>query len=456
MKLIRLFTPLVLLGLTLSSCYHKPENTAISGIINSYAAVLEINPCEGVVVDRVQGFVPDQLVLIVQMKGARVDQRNHEDYGSIRDLAGAGLAEYARISHIEGRRLFFDKRFVHDYDTDGAVQIVSVPEYDEVIVESPLYASRWDGKRGGIVALHVRGKLVLKADIDVSAAGFRGGQVVEQTALVPRYADDYVGMDRDALSSQGEGVVAGETRFGRGASANAGGGGGNHNAGGGGGSNAGEGGSGGYAYAHYRYSGDRKSAQGLGGYEIQTRSRLIAGGGGGAGHSNNRTGSNGAAGGGIVVIKAGSVVSEGGAIRARGGDSETSPYDGAGGAGAGGTIYLQVAGFHGRDLHLDASGGTGGNTANGVERAHVGAGGGGGGGVIYVTRPEFGKDVRMASVRTSVSGGQGGVTVLGTNDGTGAGADGRVLGTFDILIGRDRCDQILTGSDNVEQSERIQ
>lgn len=459
MKFLRLITLFLLLPVLLASCYHRPENTSISGIVNSYAAVSAIDPCEGVVVDRTDGFHPDQLVLVIQMQGADIDGRNHAGYGEVEDLAGAGRAEYARISHIERNQIVFSKQLVNRYNPHGSVQVVSVPEYQDVVVERPVYAPRWDGRTGGVVALHVRGKLVLKADVDVSGAGFRGGKVIEQTRLVPQYVSDYVGTDVQALSSKGEGIAGfgdDRARLGRGAPANGGGGGGNHNAGGGAGANAGAGGTGGYAYAHSRYSGDRTSAQGLGGHALSGRGLLFAGGGGGAGHSNNRTGSDGAAGGGIVVIRAGSVVSDGGAIRARGGNSETAPYDGAGGAGAGGTIYLDLAGCHGSSLRLDASGGNGGNTANNVEQAHVGAGGGGGGGLIIMNRPATETGADGAPVSLSIAGGKGGKTIRGTNDGTTDGADGRVIPLFDILMGRERCDRIFTGSKDEENEGNIE
>lgn len=455
MKFTYLMAPALMLAFALSSCSHKHTPPSVSGIINSYAAVLDLDPCEGVSVDNTEGFHPDQLVLVVQMQGARIEGENDRTYGNVLHSGGAGTTEYARISHIERNRIYFKSRLLNRYNTSGGVQLVTVPEYRDLIVKGPVRAARWDGHKGGIVALHVSGNLVLRADIDASRSGFRGGQTIEQTQLVRHYAGDFVGTDRQALGAKGEGIAGFGIRdmiLGRGAPANGGGGGGNHNAGGGGGAHVGAGGTGGSAYAHSRYSGDRTIARGLGGHMLQSHGGvLLAGGGGGAGHSNNQTGSDGAAGGGIVVIKAGTIVGEGGAIKVQGGDSETAPYDGAGGAGAGGMVLLIVEEYEGH-LRIDASGGKGGNTANDVEQAHVGAGGGGGGGLIAATTS---RDRDALPFGHSAAGGKGGVTIRGTSDGTSDGAEGLVVPAFRIVMGREECDRILTGPERDDEGASI-
>lgn len=432
-------------GAFLASCYHHRPPTDISGVINHYAAVKSID-CATLAVDDAPGFHPEQKVLVIQMQGAEIDRTNTRRFGSLLSLGGAGTAEYARIADVDRGTITLERKLLNRYDVDGAVQIVSVPEYRNARVSGPVHARAWNGRTGGVLVLHVEGRLVLDGDIVASEQGFRGGTTVEQTQVPFYYVGDFVGTDRQALGMKGEGVARpsrGDGTFGRGAAANAGGGGNNHNAGGGGGANVGCGGNGGYAYPHSRYSGDREIAQGLGGNELRVRGRLLMGGGGGAGHSNNRTGSDGGNGGGIIIVRAGTIVGQGGAIRSTGGDTETAAYDGAGGAGAGGSIWVHADAQEGGRILLDARGGDGGNTANDVERRHVGAGGGGGGGRVWMSvgRQHDRPDARpfAPGLLPNVSGGTGGITILGSNDGTTDGCAGLVAPTWPIPHGVERC-----------------
>ncbi len=114
-------------------------------------------------------------------------------------------------------------------------------------------------------------------------------------------------------------------------------------------------------------------------------------------------------------------------------------------------VLLLVEAYEGR-LRIDASGGNGGNTANDVEQAHVGAGGGGGGGLIAATTH---RDRDALPFDYSVAGGKGGVTILGTNDGARDGADGLVIPAFRIVMGQEDCDRILTGTERNEEDTSI-
>ncbi len=452
-------------GLFLVSCTHRPRVTAISGVVNSYAAVEGIE-CATLTVDRSDGFYPDQLVLVIQMQGATINQSNTKHYGRVGSWGGVGTAEYARIDEVDGQKIHLENRLLHRYQIDGSVQIVSVAEYKNVLVEGPVHALPWNGRVGGVVAIHAVESLRLSADIDASAQGFRGGKTIEQKRVPYQYIGTFVGHDRDALGMKGESSARlgrRDGRLGRGAPANGGGGGNNHNAGGGGGAHIGAGGNGGYAYPHSRYAGDRKVAQGLGGHPARLRGRLLMGGGGGAGHSNNKTGSDGGHGGGIVIVKAKKIIGEGGAIRAGGEDSETAAYDGAGGAGAGGSVWLSTLRHDGSEILLDATGGTGGNTANDVEQQHVGAGGGGGGGRIWLSDVTL--ERRSGAYRTGfailLKGGSGGRTIRGTNDGTTDGGHGFASKTFPIPIGTATCDERDDDDDDfidtrIEQGESIE
>lgn len=244
------------------------------------------------------------------------------------------------------------------------------------------------------------------------------------------------------------------SRFCKSAPANGGGGGNNHNAGGGGGSNVGNtvltytgkgvpdpvyntnwnlesagmggssspgGGRGGYSGATINqnentvgpnmtaWGGDyRRKEGGLGGHPLlQDNSRLFFGGGGGAGDQNNAQGGGGGRGGGIAFVKVYGSISGSGVIEANGSNginanpngqtavaASTQKFgnDGAGGAGAGGSIYISNGTAIPNSLTLQANGGTGGNQvisfgtfASSPTMEADGPGGGGGGGYISIS-----------------------------------------------------------------------
>ena len=186
-------------------------------------------------------------------------------------------------------------------------------------------------------------------------------------------------------------------------------------------------------------------------------------GGNGARGGDGGIGGDGGHGGGVVIVKPKKIIGEGGAIRAGGEDSETAAYDGAGGAGAGGSVWLSTLRHDGSEILLDATGGTGGNTANDVEQQHVGAGGGGGGGRIWLSDVTL--ERRSGAYRTGfailLKGGSGGRTIRGTNDGTTDGGHGFASKTFPIPIGTATCDERDDDDDDfidtrIEQGESIE
>lgn len=426
----------------LSSCsHHRPQSaTSISGIINHYAAVTDIDRCAGVTVEDASRFSTGDLVMIIQMQGATINGSNTSAYGTITDYGSAGTYELARIHWIAGNTIHFQKRIINTYDVAGNVQLVYVPEYKNVSVDGMLTCKRWDGKVGGVLALQASGAVIFNADVNVDAAGFRGGTIYDQTTPVTNYEEAFIGTDLQKYSQKGEGIAGfGQSNqtLGRGAPANGGGGGGNHNAGGGGGANGGCGGLGGYSYKHSRYSGNYKNAQGIGGKPLTINTgKLFLGGGGGAGHSNQGSSSNGGNGGGIVFISATRLIGNNQTIYARGAATMAASRDGASGAGAGGTIALEIRGAC-EMLTIDVSGGKGGNTDNYSERQDVGAGGGGGGGIIGLS----GVAASFSNVAFNVQGGLNGLS-LGTSPyGATPGCDGVIQFGLIVPKGTETCDE---------------
>jgi len=371
------------------------SNERTKELPNSYYKVIAISNNKITVdVPNPPDLCPNDKVLIIQMQGATINTQNNEEYGRILSLNSAGNYEFARVLSINGNIVNLEKPLSLSYEPAGKVQLVRVPEYSDFTVSSPLSCKPWDGEIGGVLAFTIQNTLLLHSKIDVSGAGFRGGTVSNAPTNPPRHIEDYVSApDSTRFGKKGEGIFGWNERnhlSGRGAAASGGGGGNNHNAGGGGGSNAGCGGKGGYGWELYQ--GERQIAQGFGGLPINMdQNKVFLGGGGGAAHTNEGTGTSGGNGGGIVIIQAKEIVSDNQSIISRGISAKNAPYDGAGGAGAGGTILLDTRKVNGK-LYLNVEGGSGGSTTDHKD----GPGGGGGGGLIALTALQISDNIEIS------------------------------------------------------------
>ncbi|MCS7085766.1 MAG: PKD domain-containing protein, partial [Bacteroidia bacterium] len=372
------------------------------GIINRYAAVSAVDYCLNTADVADDGaFSPGDTVMLIQMTGAQINLSNTPDFGTITDLGKTGNFEWAEIQSIEPiggglRRIFFRYGLLNDYDpVNGKVQMVSVPNCDNVRITGTLTAPEWNGQTGGVLVFNVRNTLDLgdpAVAMDVSGKGFAGGPM--QVAVMVDEPDyNYFHPDLSPLGARkGESVWERLTMYsnGRGAPANGGGGGNNHNAGGGGGANAGSGGRGGFDWIIGADVG------GIGGRSLiynSVQPKIFMGGGGGSGHVNTSCGmgSPGARGGGVIVFKTSGLVVRNNRISASGANAEDAPdCDAAGGGGGGGTVVADyqnvvVAG----SLDFELRGGRGGNTLwpPPFPGRCVGPGGGGGGGALLTSIP---------------------------------------------------------------------
>lgn len=394
------------------------------------------------------GVRPGDLILIIQMQDAIINFNDSDLYGggaSNTGPDGLGGTGYTNIGFsgkfeyvialnavpITGGTLNFRggsagggvvNSYVNAAPTatrgQRRFQIVRVPQYSNLTLTSDITTVPYNGKAGGVIAFDVAGNMNFNSfKIDASQKGFRGGYgkqgnsganvenvyVVNSSSTVsvgkgegiagtPRYMyDGYKDFDNIA-----EGLPGGS--YGRGAPANGGGGGNDHNAGGGGGANGGFGGVGGWGW---QGAGGSSPSGGRPGTALpQDLTRLIMGGGGGGGDANNvlikdengnpLSAVKGGVGGGIILVNvekitgAGLIVANGGAGAP--GVLGSAP-DGAGGGGAGGTVFVRsLANSAGATLTIQANGGIGGNTEGDRNNEH-GPGGGGGGGVIYHNVP---------------------------------------------------------------------
>ena len=414
------------------------------------------------------------LILVVQMQGATIDTTDTISYGTVTSYNGAGTYEFANVTAVNTatNQIQLDAcggGLKNAYSAAAHTQVVRVPQYTTLNVVGPLgsiTAPAWNGKTGGIVALHASTAVnfTLGGAIDVTGKGFRAGQIDNDTSTAGAAV---VSIYRSA--STADGAEKGESiagyqaeytngRYGRGAPANGGGGGNGHNAGGGGGANGngaawnkgqgvmdpnavgkaawaldpsyvananklttdGGGGRGGYTFSNNNadalvsgpgsvaiWAGDgRQQVGGLGGHPVDNAvaQRLFLGGGGGAGDGNNGANGPGGAGGGLVFVFSPSV-SGAGKIVASGADgSPTSGgnNDAPGGGGGGGTVVVAAGALSG--ITVTADGGKGGNQLTIATEAE-GPGGGGGGGYIALAG---------GTVTTSTAGGKSGTTQSGS------------------------------------------
>lgn len=399
----------------------------ISGVVNQYVEVLSIdNVTNSVEVSNATSFTTSDRVLLIQMKGAIIDESNSANFGDVINLNNAGAYEMATVCDVVGNDILFSYEFENTYDpANGRVQLISVYSGTDETVNATLTAAPWNGTTGGVVAIELSGTLTLNADIDVSEQGFRGA-----TAYQTGYACNIgqsinyfypfnAGNGRAGAKGEGIANFIANKEYGKGHQGNGGGGGNDHNAGGGGGANYAAGGQGGTRVTGSIFC--RGNHPGLGGEALSTyayslaNNHILMGGGGGAGESNNNQTIDAGNGGGIVIIIADQIEGNGNFIRSNGGSVAISGSDGGSGGGAGGTIILSTNGYGISALELEAIGGTGGSNSIGCE----GPGGGGAGGVIWTASALTG------AVNTNVSGGAAGIA---TGGGCGSSTNGATAG----------------------------
>jgi hypothetical protein len=388
--------------------------TNISGVINDYASVSSISGTT-LTVSSSANFVAGDLALIIQMQGATIDETNSADFGDVVDLNNAGNYEFISICSVLDGTTLTTSPLQRSYDPSGAVQLVRVPVYDNANITGMLTADPWNGSIGGVLALQCTGDLTMNAGIDLDGLGYIGAITTTSPFACQWWfqpSDYFYDISTGEGAKKGEGLASyiPNKTGGRGAQANGGGGGNDHNTGGGGGANAGSGGQGGNRIAEGTFfcSG---TSPGVGGkpYVYNTAdNKVFMGGAGGAGHENNVSNATpGGSGAGLCIIKADRIIGNGQSISAQG-ESVGFAYEGAGGAGAGGTVLLDAQTYTGT-LNVDLSGGTGGDIDNVGPSNCNGPGGGGGGGMLWVSNITLPAEINLVN-----AGGASGTTLTAT------------------------------------------
>jgi len=406
---------LIVLQVLILCAFTSLGQTNISGIVNSYYKVIEVIPAKACVrLNTVAGLAHLQKTLLIQMKGASVITTNGATFGDTTSLNDAGNYEIAIICAINGDSVFMYHNFLNSYTVASKVQLVKFAEYNSAKVVDTVKASPWNNTAGtgGVIAITVSQDLILNAPIYADSSGFRGGGYVLSNGTcfnTPFAATGYIynaantGPQNGAAKGEGVYDFPAAQSGGRGAPANGGGGGNNHNNGGAGGANLSAGGKGG---GNSSSAGCTTELHGLPGKALSSWNgkKIFLGGGGGAGHSNGTPAPlrGGGHGGGIIFIEADNLTGNSFKITANGGKGGNALSDGASGAGAGGTVIMDVNTYSG-SVTIQANGGKGGDENDlGTAQRCYGGGGGGSGGAIYFTGS-------IPGVPVSITGGNAGL-----------------------------------------------
>lgn len=404
----------------------------ISGVVNAYYRVNAINTTTNTLtLSSAAGLTPGVKVLVIQMKGAGIDNTNSSSFGNINTIGNAGNYEFNYVCGVNGNEIILVYGLQRTYDVPGMVQLVTVPRYTAAVVTDSLKAAPWDAASGtgGVLAIEAV-SLTLNSPVDASGKGFAGGAYVDHPIPpfdcnfannITAYAFPNPTSGAVVGGTKGEGITAGSAAlgFGRGKLANGGGGANNHNSGGAGGSNFGSGGGGGQRSNEGTFN-CHGTNPGIGGLSLSAygytlaNNRVFMGGGGGAGQGNNNVGMPGGNGGGIIFIKADTLRATNQYILSNGGRPYRSdladPYaaggDGGGGGGGGGVIIADVNVWDNStgNVVMQANGANGSYSSYAPSSGCFGPGGGGGGGVIWVKNASL-----PAHVQTAYSGGVNGL-----------------------------------------------
>ena len=434
----------------------REEIQPISNIINDYTPVKSFDICNNtLVVENSSAYKPGDTVLIIQMKGAVIDSTNGVAFGTIANYRNSGNYEFNIVKQRTGNTITLLNSLERQYNfPDGKVQLIRVPYYKKVEIISTLTCLPWDGSKGGVLVFNVQDDISMRADIDVSEAGFRAGKPMKnRRATFNEQGYFYDGISNKG-AEKGEGIykISDLRNYGRGAAANGGGGGNAHNTGGGGGANGGAGGDGGDQWITQKEIAEQVGGKGGKALTNSTAlNKLFLGGGAGMGQANDLYEYPAGDGGGIIIINAGSLTTNGFSIKANGGDGKEAPFaavadDGVGGGGAGGSILLNIPVITG-NIVLQAKGGNGANHI--ADNVLQGPGGGGGGGVIAVSQ-----SVLSPQITLDYSGGKNGFNINLANNAWGAkpGMAGKSFTNFKPVI-----DQVLfvKNIDSVRMSQSI-
>ena len=89
------------------------------------------------------------------MGGASINTSNNSSFGSISNYNSAGKYEFNRVASINGDDVTLEFALLNSYDVNGAVQMVTVPEYSGTVSTTGTVQTRsWNGTRGGVTVYY--------------------------------------------------------------------------------------------------------------------------------------------------------------------------------------------------------------------------------------------------------------------------------------------------------------
>jgi gliding motility-associated-like protein len=417
-----------------------------SGTVNCYLKVLQVLGDRVKVVNAadLDSILPGDKVVLIQMTGGQKSDDapppRKDLYSGIQQCGKFEILQVAEVQKTPEYLVIFTDSVSNTYNNGEKIQLVRMLEGDKIIVDGTVTAREWDGSTGGIIAIIGTDTIDLKADIDASGSGFRGGQPENFSPVNCRTnATDTVNWtesETGRAGRKGEGIITVDPIYTKGTAEalNGGGSGYGRFSGGGGGSNYTYGGEGG------RQSCISIGVVAEGGFNQldyyrlfcnpSTR-RIIMGGGGGAGTqdiSDGRLATSGGDGGGIILLVTETLLGNGGVLKSNGQSVTDIASASGGGGGAGGTILIDAAAYSGT-FTIEAKGGSGGNTGTNC----TGAGGAGSGGILWHSGVQLfpGATVNMnysAGARGMSDDGYCGTTLLrGGSGGAGSREDSLLL-----------------------------
>jgi uncharacterized repeat protein (TIGR01451 family) len=464
--------------------------SAANTVVNGYSALTQATAgSTTITVANISALSPSGLtpleagsvVMLYQANGATIDDTDTATYGNVTNYNNAGYYEFTTVGSVSGSTITINSScgpLAHTYTTSGGseAEIIRVPQYTNLTINSgaSITATPWSstevttegsasygstlstGAYGGIVAVDVAGTTTINGSINVTGAGFLGGDGYQnggysapQAAGTAHYHAQpitdtvFTGETGGGLLTalggmKGESIAGNQanydnnfvSRYGRGAPGNGGGGANGHNNGGGGGANGNNGntwyGVGLLDTGYTAYYSNSNGKNPLGTYDnggFSANGTALAGtpmsvdsGGGRGGYSfadppNIVPTNEGGLGGRPLTATANSRIFFGGG---GGAGDENDSYGGYGGNG-GGIVIINTATLAGSGS-IVANGSPG-----GVPLSSDGAGGGGGGGSVVVL-------TNSGSVATiNANGGAGGNMANGgasDDEGTGGGGGG--------------------------------
>lgn len=444
--------------------------SAANTIVNIYTpltASVAANSTNVITVGSTAGFLPGDLIYVIQMQGATVKGYTYwfgdslyalpADTGSgkINKYGSTGNNEFAQVTSVSGNNITLDCQLKNSYgDSVGGVpkvQVIRVPRYSTLTVTGSITAQAWNGSTGGVVVVEVQGLTTITGSIDVSSKGFRGGTVKDPGFLFNSTDVGYAFKTTTNHGAyKGESIVGDTTVYRRktngnydwgnafwlsnpmsnckGNVANGGGGGNANNCGGGGGSNAGD-----TTLWNGMGNPDNSTANNISAWSRESttpttgsfRPTSSSGGGrGGYAFSNNNadptTAGNGPNSSGVWAGDGRH--NDGGwggtplnytrnriYLGGGGGAGDSNDGNGTSGANGGGIVYLLTYGNITGSGQIIADGGTAANTnlASGPgKHGDDGAGGGGGGGAVVIN--SSGSITLTNATPVSAKGGAGG------------------------------------------------